>query len=414
MSLLSLPVDERLEYLQDILSCSGTMYTWTYDTKGKLLKTNCEDLLLDKIFSSAGFKEKMLRHVEEHTEPLVQSHTAGLLWGAVSERKDGVPVRIHVYGPVTPIDLSEDRINKTVRNAQIPPRWRPKLIRKLQQIPLYSLSDFFRQILILHYCVTGEKLMTADIAFRSEELDNALTGDSAKQDLPGGRDRTKTWKIEQALMNMVSQGDLNYKEILSKAGLVSKGVDMGTTGTLEQVRVTQIVFISLCTRAAIKGGVLPEEAYTRGDAYIRDAMSCRTIADLANIGHGMYEDFIRMVRKRKYSQTYSKQIQDCCDYIQLHSDGKVSISDVANFAGYTDYYFSRKFKEETGKSVQQYIKEVKVERAKTLLLSTDLSIQEISDRLSFGSRSHFAESFREIAGIPPAAYRASETREDTH
>ncbi len=406
MSLLTLPVDERLEYLQDILSCSGMMYTWTYDTEGNLIRTNCEDMLLDKIFSSSGFKEKMLRHVEEHPEPLVQSHSAGLLWGAASERKDGRAVRIHVFGPVTPIDLSEERINKTFRSAKIPPRWRPKMIRILQRIPLYSLSDFFRQVLILHYCVTGEKLMTADIAFRTEELDTALTGEQTREEPSRGRDRTKTWKTEQALMNMVSQGELNYKETLSQAGLISKGVDMGKTGTLEQVRVTQIVFISLCTRAAIKGGVLPEEAYTRGDAYIRDAMSSRTIADLANIGHSMYEDFIRMVRKRKSSQTYSKQIQDCCDYIRLHADGKLSIADVANFAGYTDYYFSRKFKEETGKSVQEYIKEVKVDRAKTLLLSTDLTIQEISDRLSFGSRSHFAESFREITGIPPAAFRS--------
>ncbi|MBR3560993.1 MAG: helix-turn-helix domain-containing protein [Oscillospiraceae bacterium] len=52
-----------------------------------------------------------------------------------------------------------------------------------------------------------------------------------------------------------------------------------------------------------------------------------------------------------------------------------------------------------------YIKFVKVERAKTLLLSTNMDIQEICDALSFGSRSFFSQTFRSVVGVPPAAYR---------
>ena len=43
-----------------------------------------------------------------------------------------------------------------------------------------------------------------------------------------------------------------------------------------------------------------------------------------------------------------------------------------------------------------------MEKAKTLLLSTDMSIQDICDGPHFGSRSFFAETFKEISGIPPA------------
>nr|MCR5826633.1 AraC family transcriptional regulator [Oscillospiraceae bacterium] len=73
--------------------------------------------------------------------------------------------------------------------------------------------------------------------------------------------------------------------------------------------------------------------------------------------------------------------------------------------GYAEYYLSRKFKAETGLSINNYIKIVKVERAKTLLLSTNLDIQEICDLLGFGSRSFFSQTFRKIVGVPPAAYR---------
>ncbi len=51
-----------------------------------------------------------------------------------------------------------------------------------------------------------------------------------------------------------------------------------------------------------------------------------------------------------------------------------------------------------------------MEKAKTLLLSTDMRIQGICDRLHFGSRSFFAEAFTEITGIPPAACREQNMR----
>ena len=88
------------------------------------------------------------------------------------------------------------------------------------------------------------------------------------------------------------------------------------------------VFISLCTRAAIGGGVSPEMAYTRGDAYIQDIMNCRTIADAAHIGHTMYDDFVRMVHDLKADSSLSPQIRSCCEYIELHAEEPVTLSDV--------------------------------------------------------------------------------------
>ena len=82
------------------------------------------------------------------------------------------------------------------------------------------------------------------------------------------------------------------------------------------------------------------------------------------------------------------------------ADEKLSIADVARRAGCADYYLSRKFKAETGISLNDYIK-----RTKPLLLSTDLNVQEICERLHFGSRSFFAETFREVTGTTPAAFR---------
>ena len=399
MALMDLPLGDRLRALQDLLSCTGKMYAWCYDAEGKLLGTNCPDRVLDNVFSAAGCMEVVQKHAKEHREPILISIPYGLSWSAAFEFEEYALKRIHVFGPVTSVELSPEAISRAIQSAMIPPRWRPKLIKILQRIPVVSTIDFFRYTLMLHYCVTGERLTNADIVFYEPAVRR-----EGKETAPQ-KDRMNTYMREQALMRMVSEGDINYKSVLQDAAAASRGVHAGQMGSLEQVRVSQIIFITLCTRAAIQGGISPEVAYSRGDAYIQDIMDCRTVADAAQIGHTMYDDFIHLVHKSRSNPDYSPQIQSCCEYIELHAEDKLTLGEIASRIGYADYYLSRKFKAETGYSINDYIKIVKVEKAKTLLLASNLSIQEICDRLHFGSRSFFAETFKEIAGIPPAAYR---------
>ena len=399
MSLLSMPVSQRLECLQELLSCRGSMYVWTYDSGGTVLETNCPDRVLDKVFAAAGCKDLMLAHTSEHPEPTILSGQFGLLWSAASEFEGQTLQRIHVFGPVITSEWSHGDSYRAIESSKIPPRWRPKLQQVLQRIPVTTTVDFLQHTLMLHYCVTGQRLTTADIVFQSSDL-----AEGKKEQGNPKRDRMRTWMAEQALIRMVREGDPDYKSVLQNASVVSRGVKISTKN-LDQVRVSQIVFISLCTRAAIEGGLSPEVAYSRGDAYIQDIMDCKTVSDAAQIGHAMYDDFIQMVHKHRTNPNYSKPIQSCCDYIELHVEEKLSLERLAKHIGYVEYYLSRKFKEETGVSVNDYIKFAKIERAKTLLLSTELSIQEICDRLCFGSRSFFAETFKQIVGVPPAAYR---------
>jgi AraC-like DNA-binding protein len=397
-------LDDRLQILQELLSCLGKVYGWCYDAEGNLLGTNCPDRVLDNFFSSTGCLDAVLRHGAESRFPILLSIPYGLSWSAVFEQEDGKLKRIHVFGPTINTGFSNEGISKAVQSAKITSHWRPKLIKLLQNIPVISTVNLSRYTLMLHYSVTGEQLTITDIVFHEPAMKK--TGN----DLTPKKDRMNTYRIERALLNMVTEGDLGYKSILNDAISASRGVQAGGIGTLEQARVTQIVFISLCTRAAIQGGLSPEIAYSRGDAYIQNILDCKTMAEAVNIGHTMYDDFINLVHKCRSNPNYSPYIQACCDYIELHAEDKISLSEIAGRIGYADYYLSRKFKAETGCSINDYIKIVKVNHAKALLLSSNLSIQEICDRLNFGSRSFFSETFKEIAGIPPAAFKEQNSR----
>ncbi len=81
----------------------------------------------------------------------------------------------------------------------------------------------------------------------------------------------------------------------------------------------------------------------------------------------MYDDFIRRVHKHRTNPNLSMQIQKCVDHIEMNLDKKIVAGDLAALVGYTEYYLTHKFKEETGLSVTNYVKFAKVERAKVLL-----------------------------------------------
>ena len=97
MTLLDLPIEERLDYLVDLLSCTGKMYSWIYRTDGSLVKTNCPDLVLDTVFKRIGGTDAVLDYSSRHRRPLIVSNPLGLMWGVAFEYQESHLSSIHVF-----------------------------------------------------------------------------------------------------------------------------------------------------------------------------------------------------------------------------------------------------------------------------------------------------------------------------
>ena len=119
----------------------------------------------------------------------------------------------------------------------------------------------------------------------------------------------------------------------------------------------------------------------------------------------MYNAFLRQVRQTRESTGLSKAVRDCRSYIQANYMNEITLEDLARHCGYAEYYLSRKFAKETGMKISDYIHSVRIDAAKLLLLTTSREIQEISDLLRFGNRSHFDRVFRQHVGVSPAKFR---------
>lgn len=397
-------VAQNMELFKELVRCSGDLYTWCYDPEGNLLESNCpEEDLLANAFSILGCKDRMLTHWKDNSIPLTLGSGLGLMWSAAFEAQEGRPCHAWVLGPFFYTDISMRTIENgfhTYLGVEVSIAWKNKFIEALYAVPTISHLVNSQHLLMLHYCLTGEHLSFSDISAVS--VAPAIQRGTAA----ALHDRHKVWAAETALLQMVRNGDLDYKSAFNAVSALSNGVPVQSRDPLQQGRISNIVFCSIVCRAAIEGGLSPEEGYALGDAYIQSAVNARTIDDLMNISMTMYDDFIHRVHKLRTNPRLSVAVQKCVDYIEMHLHERILAADLAMAAGYGEYYLTQKFKEEIGLSVNNYVKFAKIERAKVLLKSTDRSIQDIATALGFSTRSHFSQSFRDVTGVSPAQYRA--------
>lgn len=391
-------IEYRTNLLYNMLSASHGLNHWVYDGEGNLVSTDSEDSVLDVIFTTTKCKQAMLDYAQESDMPILLGAPVGLNWIAAFEKHEDKLYRAHVLGPAMHMGISDSGIRRAIEQFQVPLDWKSMLVDLLLRLPVVSATSMIRAGVMLHYSITAEKISTVDIHMEFHQPPSA-------DPVEDRRDRHRTWMVERQLLDQVRQGNLNTAQALTNARAVSSGIQVRTDTPVEQARISIIVFISLCTRAAMEGGVLPDIAYTTGDGYIQEAQNCESVAGLTSIGDRMYSHFIRLVHEKNKREDLSKVIQATIEYINLHIEDELALTVVAKRMGYAEYYLSRKFKQEMGVSFKEYLRVSRIERAKLLLTTTDDSLQQIATRLPFANKSYFSVVFKEVAGIPPAQYR---------
>lgn len=99
------------------------------------------------------------------------------------------------------------------------------------------------------------------------------------------------------------------------------------------------------------------------------------------------------------------KLQRVIDYMSAHMDERLPLPKLAALSGLSVTQFTRSFKVATGKTPHGYLRDLRIERARELLESTDLPVIEVGLCCGFGQPNHFATMFRQIIGMSPRAWR---------
>ncbi len=93
------------------------------------------------------------------------------------------------------------------------------------------------------------------------------------------------------------------------------------------------------------------------------------------------------------------------EYINFNFTKEIKNNELAEIAGYHEYYLNRLFIKYTGISMHKYILNLRINEARRLLLNTNLPISDIASQIGFNSNTHFSTYFKKEMGITPVEYR---------
>lgn len=101
----------------------------------------------------------------------------------------------------------------------------------------------------------------------------------------------------------------------------------------------------------------------------------------------------------------SRRVTKIYEYIKQHYKNPIKLNDLAILVGMSPSAFSRFFKLRSGKTVTDYITEIRLGHATRLLLDTTNSISEICYECGFSNLSNFNRIFKKEKGCPPTEFR---------
>ena len=104
------------------------------------------------------------------------------------------------------------------------------------------------------------------------------------------------------------------------------------------------------------------------------------------------------------NKSNSRAVQEAIEYIKSNPASELDLCSVASRVKFAPSYFHKIFKAHTGKTLQKYVEELRIERAVHLLSESDMTLTEIAYECGFCSQSYFSYAFKRHTGIPPRAY----------
>ena len=223
-----------------------------------------------------------------------------------------------------------------------------------------------------------------------------------------------TYQFENLMLSYIRDGEVEKLRIFLEKTAQNMVFHIGTLAAdpLRQAKNMVIGLSALVGKVAgIGGGMDVEDAYRLIDLYTQEVEKCSSVESVYLQQFNMVMDFTERVRQAKLPENLSREVFSAVQFIADHAHESVGIDDVAHHVGMSRSALTRRFKAETGKTVNEHIIETKIRDAKRLLRYSDMSYGEIAATLAFSSQAYFQTVFKRETGLTPGEYQNLHSKE---
>ena len=253
----------------------------------------------------------------------------------------------------------------------------------------------------------GRAGVLQEMAGSYEEALNALlmtTGSVAHaDDLPIGCDYAEDYPIhlEKKLFDELEKGEID--NVYSTAKKFFHWMTESNAKNIMSIRLKTLEFALYAEHIAYRKGGMTYH-FTSRQEYLPTIMN---MDDLDSLREWFLEKIMgacqNIVGKRE--EKSNSIIEMAEEYIKDNFHKDVSLDEVSKTVNISPYYFSKIFKEGTGKNFIEYLTNIRMERAKELLSTTEQSMKEICAMCGYSDPNYFSRSFKKNVGVTPTEFK---------
>ena len=141
------------------------------------------------------------------------------------------------------------------------------------------------------------------------------------------------------------------------------------------------------------------------DSVSRNIYSVMNAENETQQSEAIFKMLMRLLNSESTAEKTLSIIDSAKEYILKNFHNELTVSDIAKAVNLSPSYFSKLFKESTTLSPYDYLLSVRLDKAKELLVNSDIPISDIAYRCGFNSTSNFIYFFKKETGLSPLKFR---------
>ncbi|WP_419875668.1 response regulator transcription factor [Candidatus Pristimantibacillus sp. PTI5] len=221
-------------------------------------------------------------------------------------------------------------------------------------------------------------------------------------------DWEEEWKVAalSGIEEQLASASGRWLEAARLSGHISPGM-------LDEYKTDVLLFCARLLREAPGRQAVEEEALLSAEELAENSpyvhANAFSLQDWREWSYRLLQRLSQAVVQRQAQE--KTKMSDIAGFIDQHYRDELSLQDIAKRFFVSREYVSRKFKQEYGINITDYITGIRIDKAKLLMVNPNLRIAQIAEMVGFHDEKYFSKVFKKQEGISPKAFRLQDPNE---
>lgn len=321
------------------------------------------------------------------------------------------PSAILILGPYTKELITKNSINKKTVESSLPSYINIQLEKFYGAVPYFPSDDTILALVNTFGELIFKGIENFSIVHKHLEREVEIpvftqNNNHAKETEPWMAVQLleRRYAKENELIDAVSKGLTHKAEMIFTNISPENALEKRLTDTLRNTKNFLIILNTLLRKGAEQGKVHPFHIDVVSSDFALKIEASQSIEECGELLKYMVKKYCRLVNKHS-QRNYSLLIQKVITQIESDIASDLSLNNLSKIFEVNPSYLSTLFKKETGNTLTDYVNKQRIERAKELLISTNMQIQNIAQRCGMLDVNYFTKTFKKYTDLTPKKYR---------